>query len=73
MTYRLKVHKWVFALIISVVNIFSGYVTPYVIDRYLGGLEQTVVNAIVTLLLNVLVIYLSIEEDNAPTVPLKVS
>jgi hypothetical protein len=64
--FALKMHKWEFALLISVVNIFAGYVVPYLVGYFLSGLWETITNSLITLALNVLVIILSIEEQNAP-------
>jgi hypothetical protein len=68
-TFRLVIHKWEFAILIAVVNIIAAYVVPYVVGYFLSGFAQTVVDSIVTLALNLLVVWLSIEEQNAPDLP----
>jgi len=68
-TYQLKVRKWVFAVVISGVNILSAYVTPYLVGKYVPtGLDATIANSLITLGLNGLTIYLSVEENNVPTI-----
>jgi hypothetical protein len=68
-TFSLVIHKWEFALIISIINIIAAYGVPYIVAYFVTGLWQNVVTSAVLLVLNILVVWLSIEENNAPELP----
>jgi hypothetical protein len=70
MSLRLKggLHKWQFALIIALVNVFAQFVLPYLLSKYLpSGVEGTLIQSGITLLINIILVILTIEENNAPT------